>query len=44
MGLSGPSEKGVTVWLNASELQAKLPPIPADSERNLRNGYDIRSC
>ena len=37
--LFGPSEKGVTVWLDTRELQAKSLPIPADFRRNPWIGY-----
>ena len=37
--LFGPSEKGVTVWLDTCELQAKLLSILADFPRNSWNAY-----
>ena len=39
IALFGRPEKGVTVWLDPHELQAKLRPIPADFQPNPRHGY-----
>lgn len=39
IALSGRSEKGVTVWLDPPELQAKRRPISADFRLNPRHGY-----